>query len=50
LTAGSPGRHLPVTLALLPGDLVGELRAFIAAGMDGFFTDNPDLGVIAATA
>ena len=32
-----------------PGDLVGEIRAFLAAGMDGFFTDNPDLGVIAAT-
>jgi glycerophosphoryl diester phosphodiesterase len=30
------------------GDLVGEIRAFLAAGMDGFFTDNPDLGVIAA--
>jgi glycerophosphoryl diester phosphodiesterase len=32
-----------------PGDLVGEIRAFLAAGMDGFFTDNPDLGVIAAS-
>jgi len=31
-----------------PGDLVGELRVFLAAGMDGFFTDNPDLGVEAA--
>jgi glycerophosphoryl diester phosphodiesterase len=31
-----------------PGDVVGEIRAFLAAGMDGFFTDNPDLGVIAA--
>jgi glycerophosphoryl diester phosphodiesterase len=31
------------------GDLVGELRVFLEAGMDGFFTDNPDLGV-AATA
>ena len=30
------------------GDLPGEIRAFLAAGMDGFFTDNPDLG--AATA
>ena len=26
------------------GDMVGEVRAFLAAGMDGFFTDNPDLG------
>jgi glycerophosphoryl diester phosphodiesterase len=30
------------------GDLVGEIDAFVDAGMDGFFTDNPDLGVIAA--
>jgi glycerophosphoryl diester phosphodiesterase len=32
-----------------PGDLVGEIRAFLAAGMDGFFTVHPDRGVIAAT-
>ena len=25
------------------GDLVGEIRAFLDAGMDGFFTDNPDI-------
>ncbi len=31
-----------------PGDMVGEVRAFLAAGMDGFFTDNPDLGARAA--
>ncbi len=30
------------------GDMVGEVRAFLAAGMDGFFTDNPDLGAEAA--
>jgi len=30
------------------GDLAGEIRVFLAAGMDGFFTDNPDLGVAAA--
>ena len=24
-----------------PGDLVGELDAFLDAGIDGFFTDNP---------
>jgi glycerophosphoryl diester phosphodiesterase len=29
------------------GDLVGEIRAFLDAGLDGFFTDNPDLGVAA---
>jgi glycerophosphoryl diester phosphodiesterase len=30
-----------------PGDLAGELRAFLDAGMDGFFTDNPDLAITA---
>ena len=27
-----------------PGDLEGEIQAFLAAGIDGFFTDNPDIG------
>ena len=27
-----------------PGDLAGEIRAFLDAGMDGFFTDQPDIG------
>jgi glycerophosphoryl diester phosphodiesterase len=27
------------------GDLMSELRAFLATGIDGFFTDHPDLGV-----
>ena len=31
-----------------PGDLAGEIEVFLAAGMDGFFTDNPDIGVAAA--
>jgi glycerophosphoryl diester phosphodiesterase len=31
------------------GDLVGELRVFLDAGMDGFFTDNPDLGALATS-
>ncbi len=26
------------------GDMAGEVRAFVAAGMDGFFTDQPDHG------
>jgi glycerophosphoryl diester phosphodiesterase len=30
-----------------PGDLAGEIRAFVAAGMDGLFTDNPDVAVAA---
>jgi glycerophosphoryl diester phosphodiesterase len=31
-----------------PGDLAGEIRAFLETGIDGFFSDNPDIG--AATA
>jgi glycerophosphoryl diester phosphodiesterase len=27
-----------------PGDLATEIRVFIDAGMDGFFTDQPDVG------
>jgi len=27
------------------GDLVGEIERFLAAGIDGFFTDQPDIGV-----
>ena len=30
------------------GDLVGEIQVFLRAGLDGFFTDNPDLGAAAA--
>ena len=26
------------------GDLVGEINTFLDAGMDSFFTDNPDIG------
>ena len=29
------------------GDLSGQIKAFVALGMDGFFTDQPDLGVAA---
>lgn len=29
------------------GDMAGEVRAFVAAGMDGFFTDQPDVGAAA---
>ncbi len=28
-----------------PGDVVTEMRTFLDAGVDGVFTDNPDLGV-----
>ncbi|WP_354701449.1 Glycerophosphodiester phosphodiesterase, periplasmic [Paraconexibacter sp. AEG42_29] len=27
------------------GDLIGELQQYLALGVDGFFTDNPDIGV-----
>lgn len=30
------------------GDLAGEIAVFLEAGLDGFFTDDPDLGVPAA--
>lgn len=30
------------------GNLVGEIRTFLRAGMDDFFTDQPDIGVRAA--
>ena len=32
-----------------PGDLLGELDAFLGAGVDGFFTDNPAIGVVAVS-
>jgi glycerophosphoryl diester phosphodiesterase len=34
----APGEH---------GDLIGEIVRFLSAGIDGFFTDQPDLGVAA---
>ena len=27
------------------GDLTGEIRVFVGAGMDGLFSDNPDVAV-----
>jgi glycerophosphoryl diester phosphodiesterase len=30
-----------------PGDMVTEVRAYVAAGVDGVFSDNPDLAVAA---
>ena len=32
------------------GDLAGEINTFLDAGMDGFFTDNPDIGAATAAA
>ncbi|HEX8488433.1 MAG TPA: glycerophosphodiester phosphodiesterase family protein, partial [Propionibacteriaceae bacterium] len=42
-------RYLPVEFRSgedldAPGNMAGEIRVFLAAGMDGFFTDNPDIG------
>ncbi len=42
-------RYLPVefrrgTVLNDQGDLPGEIRVFLEAGMDGYFTDNPDIG------
>jgi glycerophosphoryl diester phosphodiesterase len=28
-----------------PGDLAGEIRTFVGAGMDGLFSDHPDVAV-----
>ena len=36
-------RHRPRRV----GDLESEIQAFLDTGMDGFFTDNPDVGVAA---
>ncbi len=33
-----------------PGDLAGEIRAFLDAGMDGLFSDHPDAAVAAVAA
>ena len=33
-----------------PGDVAGEIRAYLDTGIDGFFTDNPDEGVAAMAA
>lgn len=32
------------------GDLAGELRTYLATGIDGFFTDHPDIGAAARDA
>lgn len=40
-------REGPATAA---GDGRGEIEAFLAAGIDGFFTDNPDVGAAACRA
>ncbi len=42
-----PTEHRSSTDPNAIGDMAGEVRAFVAAGMDGFFTDQPDLGVAA---
>ena len=32
------------------GDLAGEIGAYLGAGIDGFFTDQPEIGVAARDA
>ena len=41
LQSDANAQSLPQSL----GDLMSELKAFLATGIDGFFTDHPDLGV-----
>jgi len=43
-----PAEHRAAGAPPEKGDLAGELKRFLALGMDGFFTDQPDLGVRAA--
>ncbi|GAB4061218.1 glycerophosphodiester phosphodiesterase [Catellatospora paridis] len=53
-TFRAENQFLPVNLrnGAVPteyGRILDELAAYLAAGVDGFFTDNPDLGVLART-
>jgi glycerophosphoryl diester phosphodiesterase len=48
-TFRAENQFLPAELArgsgaTAKGDMTAQLRAFIEVGMDGFFTDHPDLG------
>ncbi len=43
--AAVPQQHDPAAV----GDLDGEITAFLDAGMDNFFTDDPDVGQEART-
>ena len=48
-TFRAENQFLPAELArgsspAASGDMAGQLRVFLEAGMDGFFTDHPDLG------
>ncbi|MFJ2520836.1 esterase-like activity of phytase family protein [Cellulosimicrobium cellulans] len=42
-----PAEHRSSADPAAYGDLAGEVQVFLDAGMDGFFTDQPDLGVAA---
>nr|MBS0020512.1 glycerophosphodiester phosphodiesterase [Gammaproteobacteria bacterium] len=49
--------YLPISLRRLnpsdpnaKGDLISEIKTFLAAGIDGFFVDQPDMGVTARAA
>lgn len=43
-----PAEFRSSAVATEPGDLAAEIRTFLDAGMDGFFTDNPDIGAAVA--
>jgi glycerophosphoryl diester phosphodiesterase len=45
-----PAEYRSSAIAAEYGDLFGELTVFLAAGIDGYFTDNPDLGIALRTA
>lgn len=45
-----PGQFRAPGLEGRPGNLDGEIGCFLATGIDGFFTDQPDLGVRARDA
>jgi hypothetical protein len=45
-----PANRRSSTVPNKPGDLPAEIRTFVAAGMDGFFADNPIVGSAAVAA
>jgi glycerophosphoryl diester phosphodiesterase len=45
-----PAQYRSEGPATAAGDGQGEIAAFLAAGIDGFFTDNPDVGAAACRA
>jgi len=50
MAARSSRRRPPAVGPNPPGDLASEIKLFLDLGMDGFFTDNSDIGVAARDA